>query len=164
MSERRPQCDARVDDSFAILHKERSVKYTGQLGAQLGLKLDGPEKEDRRYVWERLAREDAYWRFGCSRAGPKCVDHSGHSSSLLTTGPSEIRETPRAFGYSLELVRAKRLAEGFLLMHNLKGGAIRCFVQPARQWFPIPRPIVQPVVPPHQSIPIGRKSMIARFQ
>jgi hypothetical protein len=95
-------------------HGRTLPECTGQLGTELGLTMDEPEKQSRRRVLETL-RERRCLVVLDAPSDETCaaLDFNGRSSVLTTTEPLEIQETPRTFHYARELVRNRRYAEAY---------------------------------------------------
>jgi hypothetical protein len=96
------------------------AECASELGAQLGLVMDGQEAENRRRVLETMAaRRCLVVLDGPAEPVRAALVVENRCSILMTTEPSEIRETPRTFDYALELVRSRRLAEAYNLLQML---------------------------------------------
>src|SRR5487761_2438194 len=101
-------------------HGRNLVECTGELGAQLGMILDEPEKENRRRILAALAAHRCLVVLDAPAEPVRsALPIGGRSSSLTTAEPFEIRETPRTFACAMELVRGKRLAEAYDILYLL---------------------------------------------
>jgi len=101
-------------------HGRTLAECTGELGTELGLKMDEPEKQNRRRALDTLQdRRCLVVLDAPSHEARAALDVGGRSSILVTTEPLEIRETPRTFPYARELVRNRRYAEAYDLLYLL---------------------------------------------
>ena len=101
-------------------HERSLTESTGELGTQLGLTMDEPEKQNRRRVLESLRERRCLVVLDApSEEVRAALEVDGRSSVLVTTEPVEVRQTPRTFDYALELVRSQRLAEAYDLLNLL---------------------------------------------
>ena len=101
-------------------HERTLVECTGELGARLGLKLEGQEPENRRRIEEVLAERRCLVVMDAPST-PVRAAYAGfaRTSLLLTTEPHDSSAKPHDFGYALRLVRASRLAEAYELLYTL---------------------------------------------
>jgi hypothetical protein len=101
-------------------HGRTLAECTGELGAELGLTMDEPEKLNRRRVLLALQERRCLVVLDApSDEARAALNIGGRSSVLVTTEPLEMRETPRTFRYARELVRNKRYAEAYDLLYLL---------------------------------------------
>ena len=101
------------------------VQAMGELGAQLGLVLDGQEKQNRQRIHELLARRRCLMVLDApSDAVRSALTAFGRSSTLVTTEAMEIRQTPHTLDYARRLVRLKRFAEAYDLLCALMEEAV----------------------------------------
>jgi hypothetical protein len=101
-------------------HGRSMAECTGEIGTQLGLVMDGREADNRRRVLETMAaRRCLVVLDGPAEPVRAALGKESRCSILMTTEPLEIRETPRAFDYALNLVRSRRLAEAYDLLQML---------------------------------------------
>jgi len=99
-------------------HGRSLSESTGELGTQLGLTMDEPEKHNRRRVLESLRERRCLVVLDAPSGEVRAaLAVDGRSSVLVTTEPVEVRQTPRTFDYALELVRSQRLAEAYDLLN-----------------------------------------------
>lgn len=101
-------------------HGRTLAECTGELGTELGLTMDEPEKQNRRRVLEALQERRCLVVLDApSEEARAALEVDGRSSVLVTTEPLETRETPRTFGYARELLRNRRYAEAYDLLYFL---------------------------------------------
>jgi hypothetical protein len=101
-------------------HGRTLAECTGELGTELGLTMDEPEKQNRRRLLDTLQERRCLVVLDApSDEALAELDVGGRSSVLVTTEPLELRETPRTFPYACELVRNKRYAEAYDLLYLL---------------------------------------------
>lgn len=101
-------------------HGRSLVQATGELGAQLGLKLRGQEKDNRRRILEVLALRRCLMVLDAPDEQVRsALTAFGRSSTLVTTHPVELRTTPQTFKYAQTLIADSRLAEAYDLLYKL---------------------------------------------
>jgi hypothetical protein len=101
-------------------HGRTLAECTGELGTELGLTMDEPEKQNRRRVLDTLQERRCLVVLDTpSEEARAALDVGGRSSVLVTTEPLEMRETPRTFPHARELLRGRRYAEAYDLLYLL---------------------------------------------
>jgi hypothetical protein len=106
-------------------HGRTLTECTGELGAELGLTMDETDKQNRRRVLEALEdRRCLVVLDAPSDETRAALEVAGRSSTLVTNEPLEVREAPRTLAYARELVRKRRYAEAYDLLHLLMEDSI----------------------------------------
>src|ERR1700722_12077163 len=101
-------------------HGRTLAECTGELGTELGLTMDEPEKQNGGCVLDTLKERRCLVVLDApSDEARAALDVGGRSSVLVTTEPFEMRETPRTFSYARGLVRNMRYAEAYDLLYLL---------------------------------------------
>jgi hypothetical protein len=101
-------------------HGQTLAQCTGELGTELGLMMDEPEKKNRLRVLDTLREKRCLVVLDApSDEARAALDVGGRSSLLVTTEPLQFQETPRTFSYARQLVRNRRYAEAYDLLYLL---------------------------------------------
>lgn len=101
-------------------HGRSLAQIAGELGVQLGLRLDGTARDNCRRIRELLATRrclvvlDAPAR---DAAGEAIAE--GRTSTLVTSEPVRVEETPATVAYARSLVASRRYAEAYELFYAL---------------------------------------------
>jgi hypothetical protein len=102
---------------------ERSlVLVCGDLGNQLGLTLDGPVQVNIERVQNVLAERRCLLLLdGPSREIREAILPTGRTSTLITSEPVHVLESPQTFEYGRNLMSEQRYAEAYELFERLLG-------------------------------------------
>lgn len=101
-------------------HRRSVVQAAGYLGAQLGLVLDGPSKENCERVQEVLARRRCLLVLDSADEKTRsALTARGRTSTLATAEPVQLLETPQTLEYARELVSNQRFAEAYDVLYQL---------------------------------------------
>ena len=105
-------------------HQRTLVEAMGELGSLLGMVLDGQERDNRLSIHEMLAvRRCLIVLDAPSEQVRSALTAFGRSSTLITTEPVEIRQTPCTFEYARLLVKQQRLTEAYDVFYALMNEA-----------------------------------------
>jgi hypothetical protein len=101
-------------------HGRSVVQASGNLGAQLGMVLDGQSKENCERIREVLAQRRCLLVLDSPDEKTRsALTPGGRTSTLVTAEPVRTIETPQTFEYARELVSKRRLAEAYDLLYQL---------------------------------------------
>jgi hypothetical protein len=101
-------------------HQRTAAQVAGDLGAQLGLTLDGVLEENCRRIHELLYSRRRL--LVLDAPDPELVPEfiaSGRTSTLVTLDPIQVIETPRTLPYARQLIQRRRYAEAYELLYSL---------------------------------------------
>jgi hypothetical protein len=100
-------------------HGRSLTRIAGELGAQLGMKLDGPAEENCRRIRELLSRKRCLVILDAPEVTIDPIVPQGRSSVLFTSDPVRVVEDARDFVAGRSLVQAERLAEAYEIFYEL---------------------------------------------
>jgi hypothetical protein len=101
-------------------HRRSVVQATGELGAQLGLVLDGQVKENGERIQAVLAERRCLLVLDSADEKTRsALTARGRTSTLVTAEPVHLLETPQTLEYARELVSKLRFAEAYELLYQL---------------------------------------------
>jgi hypothetical protein len=101
-------------------HGRTLAQAAGELGVQLALTLDGPTKENCRRICELLgARRCLVVLDASSPEISSELTAGGRTSTVITSDPVRILETPQTPAYTRTLIAARRYAEAYELLYGL---------------------------------------------
>ena len=101
-------------------HGRSLAECAGELGAQLGLRLEGPAKENAGRIRDFLAGRRCLLVLDAPSAEVRsALTPSGRTSTLVTTGPVRIVETPATVACARALAADGRYAEAYELFYRL---------------------------------------------
>jgi hypothetical protein len=100
-------------------HGRTLAQIAGELGAQLGMVLDGPLEENCRRIRELLSAKRCLVIFDAPVEPLDALLPAQRSSILISTEPIRILTTPETLKYARELATAKRFAEAWELLRHL---------------------------------------------
>jgi hypothetical protein len=101
-------------------HLRSAAQIAGELGAQLGLILEGVADENCRTIQAFLSQRRCL--LVLDSPPPGLVDGlapRGRTSTLVTCEPVSIAETPESLEYARSLVSSRRYAEAYELLYRL---------------------------------------------
>lgn len=96
------------------------AQVAGELGAQLGLNLEGPVDENVRRIAGLLAMRRCLVVLDAPE--PEIASElisPGRTSILVTTAPVKVTETPATMAHARKLLAARRYAEAYELLYRL---------------------------------------------
>ena len=101
-------------------HRRTLAQIAGELGSQLGLTLEGPVEQNCRAIQDLLSTRRCLLILDSP-----ATDHAaaliprGRTSTLVTSEPVSIVETPESVAYARKLIGSKRYAEAYELLYRL---------------------------------------------
>jgi hypothetical protein len=101
------------------------AQNAGELGSQLGLKLDGTAEQNCRAIQDLLSRRRCL--LVLDSPGPDAVAAlipQGRTSTLMTLDPVSVVETPESLAYAQGLVSTGRYAEAYELLYRLLNSGV----------------------------------------
>ncbi len=101
-------------------HERSLAQIVGELGAQLGLPLEGPVAQNCRRVQDLLASRRCLLVLDSPATElAAAVIPSGRTSTLVTSDPVEIVQTPKSLAEARKLISVRRYAEAYELLYRL---------------------------------------------
>jgi len=96
------------------------AQVAGELGSQLGLKLEGPVDQNIRQILDVLAARRCLLALDAPE--PEVASElisPGRTSTLVTTEPVQVTETAATLQYARKLLSVRRYAEAYELLYRL---------------------------------------------
>jgi hypothetical protein len=101
-------------------HRRTLAQIAGELGEQLGLTLEGTAEQNCLRVQELLgARRCLLVLDGPAPDVAAELIPPGRTSTLVTSEPMAVAETPRTLAYARKLIASRRYAEAYELLYSL---------------------------------------------
>ncbi len=101
--------------------QDRSLaQIVGELGVQLGLTLDGTVEQNCRAIHDLLAARRCLLVLDSPASKlASMVIPRGRTSTLVTSEPVKVIETPKSLAHARKLISARRFAEAYELLYGL---------------------------------------------
>jgi len=101
-------------------HRRSLAQAVGELGSQLGLASDGTVEQNCRTIHDLLARRRCLLVLDspASEFASELIAR-GRTSTLVTSEPVKVVETPRSLAYARKLIASKRFGEAYELLSGL---------------------------------------------
>jgi hypothetical protein len=106
-------------------HRRSLPQAAGELGAQLGLALEGTVEENCRRIQDLLSTRRCLLVLDAPT--PELAIElipQGRTSTLVTADPVSVMETPRTLAHARKLIAARRYAEAYELLYGLLDGDV----------------------------------------
>jgi len=100
-------------------HGRNLTRIAGELGAQLGMRLDGPPEENCRRICEVLSRKRCLVILDAPDVAVDPIVPGGRTSLLFTSEPVRIVRDTTSLAEGRTLVSAGRFAEAYEMFHEL---------------------------------------------
>jgi hypothetical protein len=110
---------------WVACHNRSLAQVAGELGAQLGLTLDGPVEQNCRRILDLLMTRRCLLVLDAPAPEIACeLISPGRTSTLVTREPVKILETPESMAHARKLIGARRYAEAYEILYRLLDSGI----------------------------------------
>jgi hypothetical protein len=100
-------------------HGRNLTRIAGEVGSQLGMRLDGPVEENCRRIREVLSRRRCLVVLDAPEVAVEPIMPCGRTSVLLTSEPVHLMRDVRSLAAGRSLISSGRFAEAYEIFHEL---------------------------------------------